>query len=156
MSGRSNRIRKSSILNKKLTGKYDRRVDYLMLLKIHGFESIYLFEMNNTRHHEKHICNELKQKHCFYGIKGNNRDEISKTLYSKFKLTEWYSEFNEDDQRLFNEFFYEIFLGKMKHPENPNRTFYYGDCLEPKFLPKINKEYLEPVIEKILDVNFYK
>ena len=40
MSGSSNRLRKSSIMNKKLTGKYDRRVDYLMLLKIYGFEKI--------------------------------------------------------------------------------------------------------------------
>ena len=34
MSGSSDRIRNSSILNKKLTGKYDRRVDYLMLKKL--------------------------------------------------------------------------------------------------------------------------
>ena len=48
-----------------------------------------------------------------------------------------------------------MFLGKLKHPENPKRTFYYGDCLEPKLLRTINKEYLEPVIEKVLDVIFY-
>ena len=39
MSGSSDRIRKSSILNKKLTGKYDRRVDYLMLKKVEGLEN---------------------------------------------------------------------------------------------------------------------
>jgi hypothetical protein len=49
-----------------------------------------------------------------------------------------------------------VFLGKLKHPKNPKRTFYYGDCLEPKFFRTINKEYLEPVIEKVLDVDFYK
>ena len=43
----------------------------------------------------------------------------------------------------------------MKHPENPKRTFYYGDCLEPKFMVTINKKYLEPVIESVLDVKFY-
>tara|TARA_B100001287_G_scaffold211508_1_gene180339 strand:- start:645 stop:1028 length:384 start_codon:yes stop_codon:yes gene_type:complete len=67
MSARGNRIRKSSILNKKLTGKYDRRVDYLMLLKIHGFESIYLFEMNNTRHHSVDTRSRLRNcKRHFY------------------------------------------------------------------------------------------
>ena len=44
MSGSSDRIRNSSILNKKLTGKYDRRVDYLMLKKIESLETIYLFK----------------------------------------------------------------------------------------------------------------
>ena len=33
MSPNNNRIRLSSIFNNKLTGKYDRRVDYLMLKK---------------------------------------------------------------------------------------------------------------------------
>ena len=47
-SGKSDRIRKSSILNDKLTGKYDRRVDYLMLKIIHGNPKIYIFEMPQT------------------------------------------------------------------------------------------------------------
>jgi len=51
------------------------------------------------------------------------------------------------------------FLGYPKvtlsYPKNPKRTFYYGDSLEPKFLRTIGKEYLEPSVEKILDVNFY-
>ena len=46
-----------------------------------------------------------------------------------------------DTKNLFDDFFFNVFLGKLKHPENPKRTFYYGDCLEP-------------IIEKILDVNF--
>ena len=58
MSSNSNRIRKSSILNKKLTGKYDRRVDYLMLHKIYGLETINLFEFKTneeSRFHEGKI-----------------------------------------------------------------------------------------------------
>ena len=59
-----------------------------------------------------------------------------------------------NDKTLFDEYFNDVFLGKLKHPKNPKRTFFYGDSLEPKFLRTINKEYLELVIEKVLDVKF--
>ena len=155
MSGSSNRLRKSSIMNKKLTGKYDRRVDYLMLLKIYSFEKIYLFENQESTKYEKMLCNKLEQKHCYHGLKGINRDQISRNLYSKFKETLWFKKFNKNDTNYFDEFFNDVFLAKLKHPKNPKRTFYYGDSLEPKFLRTIGKEYLEPSVEKILDVNFY-
>ena len=51
-------------------------------------------------------------------------------------------------------YFNDVFLGNLKHPKNPKRTFFYGDSLEPKFLRTVNKEYLEPVVEKVLDVKF--
>jgi|TARA_B110000008_G_C16802685_1_gene497413 hypothetical protein len=155
MSGSSDRIRKSSILNKKLTGKYDRRVDYLMLKKIIGFDKIYLFEtIEKSTIIESEIKNLLNVKSCFYGLKGTNRDEISQNLYSKFKLTDHSINQSETDKKNFDLFFHEIFLGKKRHPENPKRTFFYGDCLEPGFLKKINYGYLESSIENMLDVVF--
>ena len=72
-----------------------------------------------------------------------------------FKKTDWFKKFDNSLKTLFDEFFHEVFLGKIKHPINPKRTFYYGDCLEPKFLRTIEKEYLEDSVEKILDVHFY-
>lgn len=155
MSGSSDRIRKSSILNKKLTGKYDRRVDYLMLKKIMGIEKIYLFKTEEkSTIIESEIKNLLNVKSCFYGLKGTNRDEISQNLYSKFKLTDHFINQSETDKKNFDLFFHEIFLGKKRHPENPKRTFFYGDCLEPGFLKKINYGYLESSIENMLDVVF--
>jgi hypothetical protein len=155
MSGSSDRIRKSSILNKKLTGKYDRRVDYLMLKKIMGLENIYLFKTKEkSTIIESKIKTLLNVKSCFYGLNGGNRDEISQNLYSKFKLTNHYISQSETDKKNFDLFFYEIFLGKKRHPENPKRTFFYGDCLEPGFLKKINYGYLESSIENMLDVVF--
>ena len=157
MSSNSNRIRKSSILNKKLTGKYDRRVDYLMLHKIYGLEIIYLFEFKTneeSRFHERKIKESKNQKHCFSGISGDNRHEISNQIYYLFKKTKWFLQFDDSLKKLFNEFFYDVFLGKLKHPTNSKRTFYYGDCLEPKFFRTINKQYLEEPVEKILDVSF--
>ena len=67
----------------------------------------------------------------------------------------WFKKFNKNDTNYFDEFFNDVFLAKLKHPKNQKRTFYYGDSLEPKFLRTIGKEYLEPSVEKILDVNFY-
>jgi hypothetical protein len=155
MSGKSNRIRKSSTLNRKLTGKYDRRVDYLMLKKIYGLKKVYLFEFLNPLIKEKELKTIFTQNHCYHGLNGKNRDEISKSIYERFKDTNWFKKIDIDTKNLFDDFFFNVFLGKLKHPENPKRTFYYGDCLEPKFLRTINKEYLEPVIEKVLDVIFY-
>jgi len=155
MSGKSNRIRKSSILNRKLTGKYDRRVDYLMLKKIYGLKKVYLFEFLNPLIKEKELKKIFKQNHCYHGLNGENRDEISKSIYERFKDTNWFNKIDIDTKNLFDDFFFNVFLGKLKHPKNPKRTFYYGDCLEPKFLRTINKGYLEPVIEKVLDVIFY-
>lgn len=155
MSGSSNRLRKSSLMNKKLTGKYDRRVDYLMLLKIYGLKKVYLFENEEPLKYEKMLCDKLSQKHCYHGLAGSNRDEISCNIYSKFKETVWFKQFNKKDVNYFEEFFNKVFMAKLRHPKNPKRTFYYGDSLEPKFLRTIGREYLEPSIEKILDVNFY-
>lgn len=143
MSGKSNRIRKSSILNRKLTGKYDRRVDYLMLKKIYGLKKVYLFEFLDPLIKEKELKRIFTQNHCYHGLNGKNRDEISKSksIYERFKGTNWFKKIDIDTKNLFDDFFFNVFLGKLKHPENPKRTFYYGDCLEP-------------IIEKILDVNF--
>lgn len=158
MSPNSNRIRKSSIFNKKLTNKYDRRVDYLMFHKIFGLENVFIFKFEtkeDTIFHEGVIKSSKNQLFCFSGVEGKNRDEISNNIYKMFKETDWFKRFDNSLKNLFDEFFYEVFLGKLKHPINPKRTFYYGDCLEPKFLRTINKEYLENPVEKILDVHFY-
>jgi len=157
MSKKSNRIRKSSILNSKLTGKYDRRVDYLMLNKIYGLERVYLFKYSSqeeSRYHENYIKAQNNQRFCYSKILGDNRDKISNNIYKLFKETEWFSTIDEKLQVDFNEFFYDVYLNKSRHPLNPNRTFFYGDCLEPKFLRTIEKGHLEVAVEEILDVYF--
>ena len=44
-------------------------------------------------------------------------------IYEEFKLTNWYINFNKSDKDKFDDFFFNVFLAKMKHPENPKRTF---------------------------------
>jgi hypothetical protein len=155
MSKISDRIRKSSLLSKKLTGKYDRRVDYLMLKKLYPTFSLKVYETEKSLILENHLKQEFNQRHCHKGIKGNNRDEISMSIYSRFKGNDYYKRQSDSDKILFDEFFHKIFLGKLRHPNNPKRTFYWGDCLEPKFLRTIGKQKFEPVIERVLDVHFY-
>ena len=155
MSGKSNRIRKSSILNPKLTGKYDRRVDYLMLLSICGFEDVYLFETNE---HPRVVEQSLKDingtKYCYHGLEGHNRDDISRNLYMQFKYSAQYADASQDKRDRFDEYMEEVFFQKMRHPKNPKRAFFYGDSLEPGFLNTIGKAYLEESIEEILKVKF--
>ena len=117
-----------------------------MLKKIYGLDKVFIFKFKNdqdSRYHESVIKQKKNQKHCFSGIQGSNRDEISRTIYSMFKKTNWFDKFDEDLKNLFDEFFNDVFIGKLKQPTNPRRAFYYGDCLEPKFLRTIEKKYLE-------------
>lgn len=157
MSKRSNRIRKSSLLNRKLTGKYDRRVDYLMLNKIYGFEKLDLFEFP-SQEESRHFENEIKvfknQRFCYSEVLGSDRDNISRNIFTQFIQTDWFKNFDTDSKDHFIEFFEDVYLKKLKHPKNPSRTFFYGDCLEPKFLNTINKDYLESSVELVLDVVF--
>ncbi|MFC2109339.1 hypothetical protein ACFLSU_02095 [Bacteroidota bacterium] len=152
----SDRVRKSSIFNSKLTGKYDRRVDYLMLKKIYGLPKVYLFEVSDkATKYENYIKDVFCQKHCWHGFLGINREEISREILDEFIGTNHYSKLENSDKVLFNEYLEKVFFTKRKHPINPKRTFCWGDSLEPKFLKTIKMSYLEPVIERVLDVHFY-
>ena len=67
MSPNNNRIRLSSIFNNKLTGKYDRRVDYLMLKKIFGLEKVIIFKFN-TRDETLFTRGKLKHQRINYFV----------------------------------------------------------------------------------------
>lgn len=155
MSYSSNRIRKSSLLNSKLTGKYDRRVDYLMLRKIYPDFKVWIFKSERNLELEDELKKKFDQRHCYRGLQGGNRVEITQNIYSHFKSIDWYLNQSDENKKLFDEFFQTVYLAKRRHPNNPKRTFYYGDCLEPKFLRTINTPQFEPAIERILDVRFY-
>jgi len=73
MSYSSNRIRKASLLNSKLTGKYDRLVDYLMLRKIYPDFKICLFKSESNLELEDELKKKFEQRHCYKGLTGGNR-----------------------------------------------------------------------------------
>lgn len=154
-SGKSDRIRKSSLLNDKLTGKYDRRVDYLMLKIIYGNPKIYIFEMPEiATKFETFLKQHFNQNHCWMGLKGKDRKEISKGIIQEFKITNHYESLLDKDKEEFENYLNNVFLARRVHPNNPNRTFYWGDSLEPNFLRVINCDHYEEIIERVLKVKF--
>jgi hypothetical protein len=154
-NGKSDRIRKSSILNDKLTGKYDRRVDYLMLKIIHGDPKIFIFEMPHTPTlFETFLKNHFIQLHCWMGLHGKDRNEISKGIIQEFKKTNHFISLSLVDKEEFENYLNNVFFARRVHPKNPKRTFYWGDSLEPNFLPIINCGHYEKTIEKVLKVKF--
>ena len=154
-SGKSDRIRKSSLLNNKLTGKYDRRVDYLMLKIILGNPIIYIFEMPHAATiFENSLKQHFKQLHCWIGLPGKDRSQISKGIIQEFKKTSHYLNLSVIDKEEFEYYLNDVFFAMRVHPKNPKRTFHWGDRLEPKFLQFINCGHFEKTIEKILNVKF--
>ena len=159
-SNTSDRIRKASIFNSKLTGKYDRRGDYLMLKRIYGMPKVWVYEVEgDAKVLEASLKDEFNnqsstfQENCFRGISGN-RDQITRIIFKNLKETSFWTNLAVEDTKVFNEFINEIYLAKIRHPDNTRRTFFYGDCLEPGFLNKIDKAYMIPVVERVLSVSF--
>jgi hypothetical protein len=153
-SGSNDRIRKSSLFNPKLTGKYDRRVDYLMLNIIYGMPAVYVFEMAaDPTIVESEVRTRIgKQRFCYHGFKGQNRDDISKEILEEFYRTEHYKKLSDEDRSNFTEYLEDVYFAKRELA--PNRTFAWGDSLEPNFLKKIDKKHLEPSIGRTLKVVF--
>ena len=154
-AGNSDRIRKSSVFNPKLTGKYDRRLDYLLLNKILGKPILFAFEMReDPRLAEEQLKRHIGVRNCYQGLEGSNRDEISQNLVQRFNALDFYKSLSDLDKSHFSQFLDKVYFAKRRHPDNPRRTFFYGDCLEPGFLDVIGLKYLEPAIERTLGVRF--
>lgn len=158
-SGSSDRLRGSSIFNSKLTGKYDRRVDYLMLKQCGGIRSVHVFEApGGASGSAVDLENQLKrmagQNHCFGGFKGRDRVQVSIEIVTMFKGTHHYMSLSDEDRAHFDRYLCEVFFAKARHPSNPKRTFHWGDSLEPGFLRTIGKAELEGPIERALSVKF--
>ncbi len=152
----SDRVRRAGLFHEKLTGKYDRRVDYLMLKMIYGMPEVWVFEARDMAEKaESDLKCHFGQNHCFRGFPCKNRVEISKYIVRKFKNTAHWKQQSSDTQEKFQEYLEEVFFAKLKHPRT-GHSFYYGDSLEPGFLRDIGRSYLEPAIQAMLQIKFYK
>ena len=132
MSNKNDRLRKSSIFNKKLTGKYDRRGDYLMLQEIYPNVKVFMFEVNEGEKatvKEGELRDSFNQKHCYRGFEGKDRLEISMSILKEFKKTEHYKNVSEEDKTNWEEFITKIFTQNVKYKK---RSFAWGDSLEPR------------------------
>ena len=149
------RLRKSSIFHEKLSGKYDRRVDYLMLRIIEGGPRVWAFEVENPHALEDKLKSLVGNCHCFGGIAASNRDEVSKVIFSSFKKTTHWKSLAQEAQLLFQDFLRQVYFARRVHPENPKRTFHYGDSREPRFIEETlaHPEFAR-AIEQVLRVLF--
>ncbi|MEO5971154.1 MAG: hypothetical protein ABIQ95_14595 [Bdellovibrionia bacterium] len=158
-SGRGDRLKKTGLLHPKLTGKYDRRGDYLMLKAIYGPPIFTVFEIENAVEAEQErrlqIYRGKRMGSCFRGFLSDDRDSITIEVFEKFKTTARYQDLEDTQQRIFEEFIVKFYLAKLRHPVNLNRTFYYGDCLEPHFLARtLSRPDIEEVVALALNVEF--
>jgi len=137
-SARSDRPRKTSLFHEKLTGKYDRRLDYLLLKRIHGLPAFWVFEptaLEETVQVEHALKQGLGgQRHFFTGFGHIDRSDISRQIMVDFKNTAHWINLSEETKDYFNQYLNEVYYCFREHPNNPRRKFHFGDSLEPGFL----------------------
>jgi len=153
-SNANDRVRKSSLLDSKLTGKYDRRVDYQMLKLIHGDPRLWAFEANGATEIERRLRTSFGQSHCYRGLPGSDREEISRGIVERFRRTPHYDRLGPATRAGFERYLSEVFFARRRHPTKPKRRFYWGDSLEPGFLRLIGLGEFEAPVEEALRVRF--
>jgi hypothetical protein len=154
------KLKNSGLFQRKLTGKYDRRGEYLMLRQIYGSaHQIRLFEIEDARKSEgervREICGDnASGGTCLSGFAVHDRDSIVREIFDRFKMTVRYRHLFPRHARLFEEFIYDFYLAKLKHPHR-NASFHHGDCMEPNFLGRtLARNDIEEAVALALDVEF--
>jgi len=154
-SNTSDRLRKACLFNPKPTGKYDRRVDYLMLKIIFKMPTVWVFKsLGKATELESALKKQFGQNHCYRGIPGRCRMEISNNIVEMFKKTTHWKSLSWSIREKFQKYLDKAYFRFLKHPDNPKRTFHFGDSLEPGFLRKVGFANLVPAIEKVLNVEY--
>lgn len=156
-AGKSDRLRRACMFNEQLTGKYDRRVDYLMLKVLHGMPSVTVFECrpdDEATDIEGLLREQFRQHHCYRGFEGATRRDISEEIHAAFRRSAHYRALPATTRRDFETFMAKVFYAHRRHPKNPKRTFFWGDCLEPRFLRTLGLGHLEAAVEAALRVRF--
>lgn len=156
-SGNGERLVKSGLLQPKVIGKYDRRVEYLMLRKMHGPPEVTVYEFEISASIPEQAWRRRLYGHvqrgsaCLRGFRAGDRDGIAREVLGNFRQCAHYRAISQDDRRVFEEFVEEVLLKKLRHPdpEKRKRTFYYGDSLEPGFFATIGRPHLEPAVERV-------
>lgn len=154
-SGKGERLRATSLFHEKLSGKYDRRVDYLMLKILHDEPDVWAFEMEDAKRVEELLRARVGHRYCFGGIPATDRREISKLIFRDLQKTAHWQGQSSETKRLFLRYLDEVYFANLSHPEDENRHFHFGDSLEPGFIERaLGKSELIPAIEVVLRVRF--
>ena len=154
-SGNGSRLRKSMLFHYTLTGKYDRRVDYLMLKAIYGKPEVWVFEAWDSLALERRLVQSVGNRCCYGGVDARDREMISREIFERFKKTGRWQSQSAAVQVLFQEYLERIYFSRVVHPSEPSRTFSFGDSLEPGFIERtLGRPDLIPAIESVLNVKF--
>ncbi|NOK12779.1 hypothetical protein [Corallococcus exercitus] len=154
-SGKGARLRATSLFHAKLSGKYDRRVDYLMLKILHGEPDVWVFEVEDAKRTEDLLRARVGNRYCFGGIPAADRREVSKIIFSELQKSAHWQGQSSETQRLFLRYLAEVYFAGLSHPGDAGRTFHFGDSLEPGFIERtLGKPELIPAIEAVLQVRF--
>jgi hypothetical protein len=157
-TGNGDRLARAGMLEHtpRLSGKYDRRVDYLMLRLIdERLPDVWVMETEgNARDAERAVMRHFKQSHCFRGFDDACcRLAISRAIYAEFRETKHYRGLKATERRGFDTFMGEGFFIRPPLKNGKGITFKYGDALEPRFF---NTRFpgLAPAVEAALRVEF--
>jgi len=161
-TGTGARLRNPCMFHDTLTGKYDRRVDYLMLRLIHAetgrrIPRAWVFNyLGRAADIERALMKHFGQSHCFRGFPAACcRRDISRSIHAAFRQTKHYGlQLKAEERRGFEEFMREVFFAEPARQNLKGVPFKFGDALEPKFLRDIGFEHLEGAVGAALDVKF--
>ena len=155
-TGTNDRVRKACMFDSTLTGKYDRRVDFLMLRLIHrDFEAWAFSTRGRARTVEATLRRRFEQAHCYRGFPNACcRFNISRTIHAAFRRSGHYRRLSERDRRGFEQFMREVFFARPPLKNARHVTFKYGDTLEPKFLRGLGLRQFERAVTAALGVQF--
>jgi len=104
---------------------------------------------------EAELRARVRNRYCFAGIQAQDRRGISKAILKTFMETSHWIRQSPEVQFLFVKFLDEIYFAGLSHPDDPKRTFHFGDSLEPGFIDRtLGRPELIPAIEAALRVQF--
>jgi hypothetical protein len=163
-SGSSDRLRKAGLFHRSVTGKYDRRVDYLILKRLYGMPRTFVYESRlgeKATVIEDMLRSEVQPpgvRHCYWGLDARSRIEVSRYLLHCLSTSQIYQSAPQTVREQWDEFVETVFLGQLKIPTSNGsgwRTFYWGDCLEPNFLKRhTDKGHLAESVSYMLDIDY--
>jgi hypothetical protein len=147
----NDRVRKAGLFHDTPSGKYDRRVDYLIARKLYGMPRCFVFEtlMGHRATKVEKALKEIIQPgiaHCFHGLPGNTRREITDYFLSSLRESEHYQAAPDNIRVDWEQYVTTVYLVSRS-------PFKFGDTLEPNHLRKIGSDHLVPAIRYMLDLS---
>lgn len=137
-------------------GKYDRRVDFLMLRLIHGrMPDVWVAEAKRSaRAVERAMMEHFHQSHCYRGLARDCcRRSMAEGLLDEFRRTSHWKSLSGRTRRLFSEYMKTVFFRRPPLRNSKGVAFRFGDTLEPGFVRR-RFPHLADAIAEALRISF--